>query len=167
MPSIFRTKEETFQISSGLPQQYETFEQEWQHGESPIQPHIIDNENSIVDGFDFMQFSKLVPEHKNTALHVFSYVVCLHFLRFFLISFYHVGCQSFNLQFNICISGQNLVLSLEMNILLVSIVNPFTANVPRHVETSQLIYIANQLTGFYMINCPSKTMKSVFWFLCR
>ena len=29
--------------------------------------------------------------------------------------------------------------------------NPLTANVPHHVETSQLIYIANQLTGFYMM----------------
>ena len=29
--------------------------------------------------------------------------------------------------------------------------NPLTTNVPHHIETSQLISIANQLTGFYMI----------------
>ena len=28
--------------------------------------------------------------------------------------------------------------------------NPLTTNVPHHIETSQLICIANQLTGFYM-----------------
>ena len=30
-------------------------------------------------------------------------------------------------------------------------VNPLTTNVPHHIETSQLICIANQLTGFYMM----------------
>ena len=30
-------------------------------------------------------------------------------------------------------------------------VNPLTTNVPHHIETSQLILIANQLTGFYMM----------------
>ena len=29
-------------------------------------------------------------------------------------------------------------------------INPLTTNVPHHIETSQLICIANQLTGFYM-----------------
>ena len=29
--------------------------------------------------------------------------------------------------------------------------NPLTANVPHHTETSQLIYNANQLTGFNMM----------------
>lgn len=94
---------ETFQVPPVLQQQYETFEQEWQREESPIQPHVIDNENSIVDGFDFMQFSKVVPNPKNTALHVFSYVACFHFLRFFFISFYHVACQLFNLLFSVYI----------------------------------------------------------------
>ena len=32
-----------------------------------------------------------------------------------------------------------------------SVFNPLTTNVPHHIETSQLIYIANQLTGFYMM----------------
>ena len=29
--------------------------------------------------------------------------------------------------------------------------NPLTTNVPHYIETSQLVSIANQLTGFYMI----------------
>ena len=29
--------------------------------------------------------------------------------------------------------------------------NPLTTNVPHHIETSQLICIANQLAGFYMM----------------
>ena len=29
--------------------------------------------------------------------------------------------------------------------------NSLTINVPHHIETSQLICIANQLTGFYMM----------------
>ena len=33
---------------------------------------------------------------------------------------------------------------------LVSI-NPLTTNVPHQIETSQLICIANQLTGFYLM----------------
>ena len=31
------------------------------------------------------------------------------------------------------------------------IVNPRSTNVPHHIETNQMIYIANQLPGFYMI----------------
>ena len=34
--------------------------------------------------------------------------------------------------------------------ILVDIVNPLTTNVPHHIETSQLICSANQLTGFCM-----------------
>ena len=30
-------------------------------------------------------------------------------------------------------------------------VNPLTTNVPHHIETSQLICIVNQVTGFYMM----------------
>ena len=30
-------------------------------------------------------------------------------------------------------------------------INPLTTNVPHHIETSQLICSANQLTGFYMM----------------
>ena len=37
---------------------------------------------------------------------------------------------------------------LSKNLLAV---NPLTTYVPHHIETSQLICIANQLTGFYMI----------------
>ena len=31
------------------------------------------------------------------------------------------------------------------------LINPLTTNVPHHIETSQLICIENQLTGFYMM----------------
>ena len=31
------------------------------------------------------------------------------------------------------------------------LLNPLMTNVPLHIETSQLICIANQLTGFYMM----------------
>ena len=31
------------------------------------------------------------------------------------------------------------------------LVNPLTANVSHHIETSQLIWIANQLSCFYMM----------------
>ena len=31
-----------------------------------------------------------------------------------------------------------------------SLINPLTTNVLYHIETNQLICIANQLTGFYM-----------------
>ena len=30
-------------------------------------------------------------------------------------------------------------------------VHPLTTDVPRHIEACQLIFIANQLTGFYMM----------------
>ena len=36
-----------------------------------------------------------------------------------------------------------------MNLLID--INPLTINVPHHIETSQLICRANQLTGFYMM----------------
>ena len=35
-------------------------------------------------------------------------------------------------------------------------INPWKTNVPHHIETSQLIYIANQLTGFYMMGNISR-----------
>ena len=93
LPSIFSTKEETFQVPPGLQHQDKTFKQDLQRGDMKIQPHFIDNENTIFDVVDFMQFPKVMPHPKNTALHVFLYVACLYFLRFFLISFYYVACQ--------------------------------------------------------------------------
>ena len=30
-------------------------------------------------------------------------------------------------------------------------INPLPNNIPHHIETSQLIFNANQLTGFYMM----------------
>ena len=32
-----------------------------------------------------------------------------------------------------------------------SYINPLTSNVPYHIETSQLIYNGNQLTGFFIM----------------
>ena len=34
---------------------------------------------------------------------------------------------------------------------LLQYINPLTTNVPHDIETSHLIYKANQLTGFYMM----------------
>ena len=31
------------------------------------------------------------------------------------------------------------------------LINPLMTNVPHHIASSQLIYSANQLTGFYMM----------------
>ena len=38
----------------------------------------------------------------------------------------------------------------EINVIRCNI-NPSTTNVPHPIESNQLIYIANQLTGFYMM----------------
>ena len=35
--------------------------------------------------------------------------------------------------------------------VFIATVNPLTTNVPHHIGTSQLIWIANQLTGFFMM----------------
>ena len=42
--------------------------------------------------------------------------------------------------------------------------NPLTINVSYHIETSQLIYIANQLTGFYMMGNIGRWWVKVFSF---
>ena len=44
-----------------------------------------------------------------------------------------------------------LVVSSEDSIKRFLGLKPLTANVLHHIETSQLIWIANQLTGFYMM----------------
>ena len=42
-------------------------------------------------------------------------------------------------------------------------VNPLTTNVPHCIETSQLIFIASQLTGFYMMgNIGRSWVKRLF-----
>ena len=49
---------------------------------------------------------------------------------------------------NVCFEAEIILCVrnfLEMNL------NPSTTNVPHHIETSQLICNANQLTGFYMM----------------
>ena len=47
-----------------------------------------------------------------------------------------------------------LTLHHELKLIMIHsfplIFNPLTTNVPHHIETSQLICIANQLNGFYM-----------------
>ena len=39
----------------------------------------------------------------------------------------------------------------ELQLTYQNFINPLTTNVPHRIETSQLICIANQLTGFYMM----------------
>ena len=43
-----------------------------------------------------------------------------------------------------------LLIIVDRKISVLSI-NPLTTSVPHHIETSQLIYDANQLTGFHMM----------------
>ena len=40
---------------------------------------------------------------------------------------------------------------ISMMDLFAKIVNPLTTNAPHYINTSQLICIADQLTGFYMM----------------
>ena len=42
-------------------------------------------------------------------------------------------------------------LNLSFYFLYWKVINPFTANAPYHIETNQLICIANQLIGFYVM----------------
>ena len=37
------------------------------------------------------------------------------------------------------------------NVQIKGLINPLTTNVPHHIESSLLIYFANQLSGFYMM----------------
>ena len=46
--------------------------------------------------------------------------------------------------------------ALQPQLKIIGSFNPFTTNVPRHIGTSQLISIANQLTGFYMMENISR-----------
>ena len=48
-------------------------------------------------------------------------------------------------------SGLSSSHEIICQVLVLEIHKAFTTNVPNHIETSQLIYIANQLTGFYMM----------------
>ena len=43
---------------------------------------------------------------------------------------------------------ENIVKGLKM---FGMVLNPLTTNVPHHIKTGQLICIANQLTGFFMM----------------
>ena len=43
-------------------------------------------------------------------------------------------------------------------------VNPLATSVSHHIETSQLICIADQLSGFYMMgNIGRDWVKAIFW----
>ena len=42
------------------------------------------------------------------------------------------------------------VLNMPLSIVF-NWINPLTSSVPHHIETSQLICVANQLTGVYMM----------------
>ena len=44
-----------------------------------------------------------------------------------------------------------MLLDLMDTIVNLNLFNPLMTNVPHHKETSQLICITNQLTGFYMM----------------
>ena len=46
--------------------------------------------------------------------------------------------------------GVNAALLLKETSLM-KWINPLTTNVPHHIETSQWVCSANQLTGFYMM----------------
>ena len=48
-------------------------------------------------------------------------------------------------------NGSFLILFQECNLIVTFQVNPLTTNVLDHIESSQLICSANQLTGFYMM----------------
>ena len=50
-----------------------------------------------------------------------------------------------------CQISQEAEKTPSMNMKKYNLINPLTTNVPHQVETSQLIYNANQLTGFYMM----------------
>ena len=45
---------------------------------------------------------------------------------------------------------------------LKGVLNPVRDIVPHHIETSQLIYISNQLTGFYMMGTLVVKIFSTF-----
>ena len=45
----------------------------------------------------------------------------------------------------------DVTLLVNQNHIRTGDVNPLTTNVPHHIEISQLIWITNQLTGFYVI----------------
>ena len=46
-------------------------------------------------------------------------------------------------------SYKEIMTGMKIMVFVVKIFNPLMTNVPHHIETSQLICIANQLTGFY------------------
>ena len=62
-----------FQTPSELTDQVKTFDNNWKkNNDIDFNPYIIDNNNSIRDGFDFTLYNNLVPDARGTALHCFS-----------------------------------------------------------------------------------------------
>lgn len=63
-----------FGVPSQIQEEISLFEEDWQKNDHEIafKPYIIDNKDSIVDGFDFSLFNHLVPNATETALHLFS-----------------------------------------------------------------------------------------------
>ena len=49
------------------------------------------------------------------------------------------------------ISGSRMIYCISFVFIIHPKISPLTTNVPHHKETSQSIYNANQLTGFYMM----------------
>ena len=47
-------------------------------------------------------------------------------------------------------------------LVIILLINPLTTNVSHHMETSQLICIANQLTGFYMMG--TLVVNGLMWY---
>ena len=45
----------------------------------------------------------------------------------------------------------------------VDIINPLTTSVPHHTETSELICMANQFTGFYMMRNIGRWVNGCFF----
>ena len=56
-----------------------------------------------------------------------------------------------NVSIQICLSLNNYTLTKLFPKARISALNLITSNFSHHIETSQLVYIANQLAGFYMM----------------
>ena len=95
----------------------------------------------------FLSFSYLL----NYNYSVFVFIDLLFIIFFIVIFFYHFMCDFIIYIFSfigllLCFS-----ISSKDSIKRFSGLKPLMANVLHHIETSQLIWIANQLTGFDMM----------------
>ena len=72
--------------------------------------------------------------------------------------YFFTGCRKRGIVSNI-ISPKRYLEPWQTSVMedfFVKINNPLTTNVPYHIETSDLICSANQLTGFYMMGNTSR-----------